>query len=720
MTPADKRAMDSRRRLIENGFEFLKRRPGFARAQAQSIRKQTEWESGLSEQEKQLATPQRLVAVLRLIDIRAQVYLPLVNDLPSQEAYAAVVNGIMDQAWEDYVGFSVYFAAPMREDPNYKMITDRGRHWVATSYDRADTVEAVANQTATPTTETSEGTTVFVSYSWDDDQHKEWVLNLASRLRDDGIDAVIDQTHLDPGGDTPEFMERSIRDSRFVLVVCTEPYKERFDRRRGGAGYEGHIMTAQIVKKAGVNKFIPILRRGTWDSAMPTALEGLFGADLSKDSDAEYKKLVKHLHGVKSIRPLGPRPRWLEEETTASPSVEQIAEGGVLSSDDLTLLHGKSTFSLDIWLKNHTLAPMDGCSFSLVNLQKFSDRHHEFQKNVFTPMEMIKAQTILADGTTNEAIPLAGFQNTNKKTLLIFRTFPFESACILMAEILVEGGGKKRTDTKFISWKPGEDPEFVDDPRAEKPDRSSSFTFVAPIQYSEQRKNLPESAIIKKIWKLPRWCICSRPEEFRRARFRDLNHCAQFVASASVRSGTQWSPYPWVQTSEETGAESIASEVELEDNLIKHLERWVIFRSGQFVHNLALDDMAALSGKTHVLEILSTTTALFEFIGRMADRKIVSGRTAISFEFHKVEGRQLTWPKDALQTDDFVDRRSSWCQEEAFTIDDLYSSADLVDRRRELALEAALGIYSRFGWNDPPVEELRKMQQEKFGSPIHL
>jgi hypothetical protein len=130
------------------------------------MRRQTEWESGLSEQEKQLASYQRLLAVLRLIDIRAEVCLPLIDDIQSQEAYAAMVNGIMDQAWKDYVGVSVDFAPPMRDDPNYKMITDRGHYWIAASYDRADTTQEVANQPATPSPETPDNTTVFISYSW--------------------------------------------------------------------------------------------------------------------------------------------------------------------------------------------------------------------------------------------------------------------------------------------------------------------------------------------------------------------------------------------------------------------------------------------------------------------------------------------------------------------------------------------------------------------------
>jgi len=299
------------------------------------------------------------------------------------------------------------------------------------------------------------------------------------------------------------------------------------------------------------------------------------------------------------------------------------------------------------------------------------------------------------------------------------RTFSYDSPSILMAEIVIEGGGRCRTETKFISWAPTEDPEFVDDPRAIKPEVAAP-PFITPLEYGEERKRLPESAFMKRIWAKPRWCILSRPEEFKKARFRDLDHCAQFITSANVNSHARWNQYPWFSTTPECGEESIASQEEFDDNTIRHLERWVLFRSGQFVHNLALDEMPALSGRTHVLEILNTTTALFEFIGRMADRKIFSGRAAISFEFHKVEGRQLTWPKDASHRDDFVDWHSSWCQDESFTVDNPYSAADLIDRRRELALEAALEIYSQFGWTNPPVEQLRKMQQEKFGSPVHL
>lgn len=57
---------------------------------------------------------------------------------------------------------------------------------------------------------------VFVSYSWDDDEHREWVRTFASRLRSDSIDAELDRWKLAPGDQLPEFMERAVRENDFV------------------------------------------------------------------------------------------------------------------------------------------------------------------------------------------------------------------------------------------------------------------------------------------------------------------------------------------------------------------------------------------------------------------------------------------------------------------------------------------------------------------------
>src|SRR2546422_9170 len=102
----------------------------------------------------------------------------------------------------------------------------------------------------------------FISYSWDGEDHTSWVRGLASRLREDGVETTLDQWHVVPGDQLPAFMERAVRESDYVLIVCTPRYKDRSDTRTGGVGYEGDIMTAEALTVRNERKFIPILRQG--------------------------------------------------------------------------------------------------------------------------------------------------------------------------------------------------------------------------------------------------------------------------------------------------------------------------------------------------------------------------------------------------------------------------------------------------------------------------
>jgi TIR domain len=103
---------------------------------------------------------------------------------------------------------------------------------------------------------------VFVSYSWDGEEHCGWVHNFATRLRAEGVDAKLDQWDVHLGDPLPDFMERAVRENDFVLVVCTPKYKKRSDGRIGGGGYEGDILTAEVYSRGNQRKFIPVLRKG--------------------------------------------------------------------------------------------------------------------------------------------------------------------------------------------------------------------------------------------------------------------------------------------------------------------------------------------------------------------------------------------------------------------------------------------------------------------------
>ena len=151
----------------------------------------------------------------------------------------------------------------------------------------------------------NEGPTAFISYSWDGDEHRVWVRALAERLRAAGIDVKLDQWEMAPGDQLTEFMERGIRDHDFVVIICTPKYRQRSDSRAGGVGYEGDVMTAEVMTERNQRKFIPVWRSGTWADASPAWLRGKYRIDLTRDpyDEQEYNDLLVTLRGERQQAP---------------------------------------------------------------------------------------------------------------------------------------------------------------------------------------------------------------------------------------------------------------------------------------------------------------------------------------------------------------------------------------------------------------------------------
>jgi hypothetical protein len=112
-------------------------------------------------------------------------------------------------------------------------------------------------------------------------------------------------------------MERSVRDSGTVLVVCTDGYKRRLDNRTGGAGCEGQIISAEILAEAS-SKFIPVLSQGDWTTAVPIALAGVNGVDLRQDWGAPYRDLVRRPRGIRPLPTIGAAPAWRNSDDQSS------------------------------------------------------------------------------------------------------------------------------------------------------------------------------------------------------------------------------------------------------------------------------------------------------------------------------------------------------------------------------------------------------------------
>lgn len=140
---------------------------------------------------------------------------------------------------------------------------------------------------------------VFVSYSHDSAQHKQWVLEFASTIRMRGIDAILDQWDLKPGDDLPHFMETHLKVADYVLIICTEKYVEKANAGIGGVGYEKMIMTSTMLQHIDHSKIVPVVRQ-SGDKDVPTFLETKKYIDFSSDEDVEYAydELLRFLLGA--------------------------------------------------------------------------------------------------------------------------------------------------------------------------------------------------------------------------------------------------------------------------------------------------------------------------------------------------------------------------------------------------------------------------------------
>ena len=157
---------------------------------------------------------------------------------------------------------------------------------------------------------TKEHPKVFISYSWEDEEHIEWTKGLAKCLIENGVEAHIDQYDLELGDRLPQFMEQEITNADYVLIVCTPDYKEKANNRKSGVGYEGHIIAGELYQNQNERKFIPIIRKGEIGECFPTYLIGKLGINFKNDDKFEdnLKDLLATIYGQKRKPELGTMP----------------------------------------------------------------------------------------------------------------------------------------------------------------------------------------------------------------------------------------------------------------------------------------------------------------------------------------------------------------------------------------------------------------------------
>jgi hypothetical protein len=175
---------------------------------------------------------------------------------------------------------------------------------------------------------------VFISYSHDSPEHKRWVAELATSLMENGVNVVLDQWELRLGDDVPKFMERSVRGSDRVLLICTESYVHKADEGKGGVGYEAMIVTGELVEDLGTAKFIPLIRQSSPPASKPASMSTRLHIDFSDDNQysVSLEQLLRELHG----EPISRKPA-LGISPFAAKRVEQKVQSAADELDRLAI-----------------------------------------------------------------------------------------------------------------------------------------------------------------------------------------------------------------------------------------------------------------------------------------------------------------------------------------------------------------------------------------------
>ncbi|MDP3910121.1 MAG: TIR domain-containing protein [Gemmatimonadales bacterium] len=154
---------------------------------------------------------------------------------------------------------------------------------------------------------------MFISYSHDSPEHIRAVLELANRLREEGVDCVLDQYESSPPEGWLRWMDSKIRDAKYVILVCTETYHKRvMGEEESGAGHgvrwEGNLIYQHFYDAGTLNtKFVPIVTRSVDKRFVPNPLRGstVYVLDATGGYDDLYARLTGTAGAAKP--PLGKR-----------------------------------------------------------------------------------------------------------------------------------------------------------------------------------------------------------------------------------------------------------------------------------------------------------------------------------------------------------------------------------------------------------------------------
>lgn len=264
---------------------------------------------------------------------------------------------------------------------------------------------------------------VFLQYSWDNEPHKEWVLELANRLTFDGVDLCFDRYDLKVGSNNHHFMEK-IESSQKVILIMSSGYKAKADARSGGIGYEYQIMSSEIADElTTTEKFIPVLRDGDPKISIPRLLQPFLFLDMREDKlfEQRYLELLHLVYGeplikkpklgIKPLFGLGNRPLFFRKSHAVAERL--IKESQLETSKKVHDVVANSLYKLIVEIENGVDVDREKVLDDLENLYE-KTRDIAYERSGFVEPEFHETLSDLLKSFANESIKVILVGNTKQ------------------------------------------------------------------------------------------------------------------------------------------------------------------------------------------------------------------------------------------------------------------------------------------------------------------
>ncbi len=223
------------------------------------------------------------------------------------------------------------------------------------------------------------------------------------------------------------------------------------------------------------------------------------------------------------------------------------------------------------------------------------------------------------------------------------------------------------------------------------------------------------SELMEKIKSTGYWRVNVRPIEFNASRIPQLSDCWDLVESGQTRL-RGWD-FPHI---DQDYHRNMDDWIESGTEFMDMKEYWRFYQSGQFIHYFAFTEdyhevswvsSAYKTGKPEkwlgIIATLYRLTEIFEFAARLGAKGVLSSGAKISIKLAGTQSRDLVFEQGSR----YLPGRYV-CDLPEITFERTYGEPELRGEARELALTAAVHIYERFNWNDPPRQVFSEDQKK--------